>query len=111
MSVEIQQHQGRNLLFGSISVTAGTNTLVAAPADNQRVKMVSYAVVCDAAATVKFTDNDEDLTGAMSFAANGGISASGQASSPWFAAEGGEPLKIVTTGGAVRGHFSYVIEP
>ena len=111
MSVEIQQHQGRNLLFGSISVTAGTNSLVAAQSDNQRVKVCSYAVVCDAAATVKFTDGTDDLTGAMSFATNGGISASGQASSPWFSTGRGRPLSIVTTGGAVRGHFSYVVEP
>ena len=62
------------------------------------------------AATAKFTDSDTDLTGAMSYLANGGIAASGQASSPWFATGPGEPLKIVTTGGAVRGHFSYVIE-
>lgn len=107
---EIESHQGRNLLYGAISVTAGTTQLVAAQDDNQRIKVCSYAVVCDSAATVKFSDGS-DLTGAMSFAANGGISASGQASSPWFATDGGTALSIVTTGGAVRGHFSYVVEP
>lgn len=110
MSVEIQQHQGRNLRYGAISVGAGTTELVAGQPDNQRVKVCSYVVVVSSAGTVKFTDSDEDLTGAMSFAANGGVSASGQASSPWFSTEAGEPLKIVVTADT-RGHFSYVIEP
>ena len=111
MATEIERHQGRRLAFGSISVTAGTTELVAAQAtENLRIKVCSYVLVCDAAATAKFTDSDTDLTGAMSFAANGGIAASGQASSPWFATGANEPLKIVTTGGAVRGHYSYVVE-
>lgn len=110
MSVEIQQHQGRNLLFKPISVSSGTTELVAAQSDNQRIKVCSYVVVTSTAGTVKFTDNDEDLTGAMAFAANGGVSAAGQASSPWFATEPGEPLKIVVTVDT-RGHFSYVVEP
>lgn len=110
MSVEIQQHQGRNLLFGAISVSSGTTELVPAQDDNQRIKVCSYAVVAAASATVKFSDGS-DLTGPMSFAANGGISAAGQASSPWFATDGGAALSIVTTGGNVDGHFSYVVEP
>ena len=110
MSIEIQKHQGRNLLYGSISVTAGTTQLVAGQADNQRIKVCSYAVVASAAATVKFSDGT-DLSGAMSFAANGGIAAAGQASSPWFSTGKGSALSIVTTGGAVEGHFSYVVEP
>ena len=107
---EIQSHQGLPLQYGSISVTAGTTQLVAAPSDNRRVKVCSYAVVADAAATVKFSDGT-DLTGAMSFLANGGIAAAGQASSPWFATGKGLALSIVTTGGAVRGHYSFLVEP
>jgi len=109
MAVEIEQHQGRNLLYGAISVAAGTTQLVAAQSDNQKIKVCSYAVVADAAATVKFSDG-ADLTGAMSFAANGGIAAAGQASSPWFATGKSAALSIITTGGAVRGHYSYVVE-
>lgn len=109
MAVEIEQHQGRNLLFGSISVTAGTTQLVAAQDDNRKIKVCSYALVADAAATVKFSDGT-DLSGAMSFLANGGITCAGQASSPWFATGKSLALSIVTTGGAVRGHYSYVVE-
>lgn len=109
MSVEIQQHQGRNLLFGSISVTSGTTELVAAQSDNRRIKVCSYVVVASGACTVKFSDGS-DLTGAMAVAANGGVAAAGQASSPWFSTDGGAALSIVTTG-TVNGHFSYVVEP
>jgi hypothetical protein len=110
MAVEIEHHQGRNLLFGSVSVTSGTTQLVGAQSDNQKIKVCSYALVADAAATVKFSDGS-DLTGAMSFAANGGIAAAGQASSPWFTTGKALALSIVTTGGAIRGHLSYVVEP
>lgn len=110
MSVEIQKDQGRGLLDGAISVTAGTTQLLAGQSDNKRIRVVSYAVVADAAATVKFSDG-ADLTGAMSFAANGGIVCPGQASSPWFSTGAGNALSIVTTGGAVKGHFAYVVEP
>ena len=108
--VEVESHQGRNLLFGEISVSAGTTQLVAAPSDNQRVKIVTYAVVATAAATVAWTDGTR-TTGAMSFAANGGISCASQASSPLWATNDGAALSIVTTGGDVEGHFSYVVEP
>ena len=111
MSVEIQKDQGRGLLDGGISVTAGTTQLVAGQSDNQRIRVVSYAVVADAAATCKFIDGASLDTGAMSFAANGGIVCAGQASSPWFSTGAGLALSIVTTGAAVRGHFAYVVEP
>lgn len=109
MRVEVEQHQGRNLLFASIAVSSGTTELIPAQDDNRRIKVVSYVVVASSACTVKFSDGS-DLTGAMSFAANGGASAPGQASSPWFATDPGAALSIVTTG-TVNGHFSYVVEP
>ena len=108
--VEVESHQGRNLLFGEISVSAGTTQLVAAPSTSyHRIKVVSYVVVATAAGTAKFSDGS-DLSGAMAFAANGGVSAAGQASSPWFACDAGAALSIVTTA-AMEGHLSYVVEP
>jgi hypothetical protein len=109
MAQAIEFHQGRNLLYASIVAPAGTTALVAAPTDNQRIKVCSYVVVADAAGTCKFSDGS-DLTGAMSFAENGGVAAAGQASSPWFAADPNAPLSIVTTSD-MNGHLSYVVEP
>jgi len=107
---EIEANQGRNLKFASISVSSGTTEIVAAPANSyERIKVCSYVVVADAAGTFKFSDG-ADLTGAMSCAINGGVSAAGQASSPWLAASAGSALSIVTTAG-FKGHLSYVIEP
>lgn len=109
MATGIEQHQGRRLAFGEISVTAGTTQLVAAQTDNQRIKVVSYGVVGTAAATFRWTDGVTS-TGPMSFAANGGIGIVGQASSPLWATGPGRALSVTTTGGAVEGHFSYVVE-
>lgn len=105
----IESNQGRPLYDVAISVASGTNELVAAPTYDQRIRVVSYVVVADTAGTVKFSDG-ADLTGAMSCAANGGVSAAGQASSPWFSCDRGAALSIVTTAG-FKGHLAYVIEP
>ena len=51
--------QGKTLLFGVITQAgAGTTALVSASAAN-KVKLVSYVVVLDAAGSVKFTDGTE----------------------------------------------------
>lgn len=109
--VGIEGGQGRTLYDIEVSVSAGTTELVGAPSAPDRVKVVSYVLVADAAATVKFQSGSTDKSGAMSFAANGGAVVPGQPSSPWFACALGEALNIVTTGGAVNGHLSYILEP
>lgn len=90
----------------AISVGAGTTVLVAGVA-GKRIKVYSYAVVADSAGTCKFSDGT-DLTGAMSFAANGGISCA-PGEDPWLVAASGNDLSIVCTAGT-KGHLSYVIE-
>jgi hypothetical protein len=89
-----------------ISVTAGTTALVSGVA-GKRVKVMSYAVVCTAAGTIKFSDGT-DLTGAMPFALNGGISCP-PGDDPYFSTAAGSGLSIITSG-AVEGHLSYFIE-
>lgn len=91
----------------AISVTVGTTSLVAA-VTGKRIRVLSYAVVCTDAGTVKFSDGT-NLTGAMSFAASGGISCA-PGDDPYFSTAAGNALSIVTSG-AVEGHFSYIIEP
>jgi hypothetical protein len=92
----------------SVAISSnGTATLVTG-VTGKKVKVYSYAVVVDSAGTVKFTGTG-DVTGAMSFAANGGISCA-PGDDPWFQTASGADLAIVSTAPA-RGHLSYVIEP
>lgn len=91
-----------------VSVTSGTSTIVAA-VTGKKIKVYSYALVCTGASTAKWQSNTTDLSGAMSFAANGGISC-GPGTGPYFSTAAGEALKLVTTN-AVEGHVGYVIEP
>ena len=102
--------QGKGLLFAAVSQGgAGTTQLVAA-VTGQRIKVVNYVVVMSAGGTLKFVDGAGDLTGAMALAANGGVSASGEASCPWFQTGVGSALSVTTTGGAAMGHLSYFCE-
>lgn len=103
--------QGRALLFKVIA-QSGPGTTCLVPADaTKRVKVVSYIVVLSDAGTIKFTDSDGDLTGAMPILGNGGISAPGQASSHWFETGIAKALYVVTTGGSALGHLAYFLEP
>lgn len=87
---------------------AGTSTLVAGQS-GKRIYVYSYAVVVDNAGTVKFQNTGgTDLTGAMSFASNGGISCAA-GDDPWFYTAVGSGLDLVVSA-ATRGHLSYVIE-
>lgn len=108
-SVGIQGGQGRTLVYIPISASTGTQTLVAAPTGDRRIKVVSYVIVGFANCTCKFTDNTGDLTGAMDIAQYGGVVAAGQPSVPWFVTHINEPLKIVSTA-AVNGHLAYIVE-
>jgi hypothetical protein len=102
--VEITRGQGHNLHTVPIAVSSGTTQLVAAQ-PGLVISVVSYVVVATTASTVKFSDGS-DLTGAMAFAANGGVAANGMASSPWFWTGAGNALSIVTTA-SVAGHLTY----
>lgn len=56
------------------AASAGNNTIVAA-VSGKEIVVVQFGIVADAAVTVKFQSaaGGTDVTGAMSFAANGGI--------------------------------------
>ena len=102
--VEITRGQGHTLHSIPIAVSSGTTELVAAQ-EGKVISVVSYVVVTATAGTVQFSDG-ADLTGAMSFGANGGVAANGQASSPWFWTAEGSALSIVTSV-AAAGHLTY----
>ncbi len=108
--MEIATGQGHQIQHVAISVNAGTTALVSAPTTGQRIHVYNYVVVSTTAGTVKFTDGTADLTGAMSCAATGGISAPGGPSEVWFSTAPTRPLNIVTSA-AAAGHLSYYIAP
>jgi hypothetical protein len=96
-------------LFAKIDTSTDGGTLVAA-VSGRRIAVLNYAVVADSAVTVTFKSNTTALTGAMSTAANGGVSASGTKDAWLFETASGEALKI-GLGGAVgaRGHLAYIV--
>lgn len=105
--------QGRTLLFASVDVAAGgDNTIVAADAAN-KIKVVSYVLVADAAVTARWKSGaGTNLSGAMSFVANGGVAATDQPSAHLLETAVNQAL-ILNLGGAigVRGHIAYYLEP
>lgn len=84
--------------------TTGDAALVAAD-PNSRIKVVAMFLVCAGAVTVQFKSAATVLTGAMSFAANGGIALSAPVSGdrpvPLFQTAKNEALNI-TLGGNVQ---------
>lgn len=97
----------------SVSVSAassGNNTLVAAVAGKQIV-VTSYFFVCDGAVTAQFQSGagGTALSGAMSFAANGGIVVCDSGSPDgWFATTAGQLLNLNLGGSVgVRGTLNY----
>ncbi len=98
-------------IFAVIDVaSSGDNTLVAA-ISGQKIRVLSYAFLCDAATIVRFESGASGtaLTGQMSFAAMGGISVP---FSPvgHFETVAGDLLNLELDGAnQVSGHITYMI--
>ena len=75
----------------------------------KKIRVLAYALICAGATTVKFqSGGSTDLTGDMSFPANGGISCS-ENKFGWFETVSGEKLNIVLGSAvAVDGHITYL---
>jgi len=97
-------------LYAVINVSSsGDNTLVAA-VTSKVIRVLAYTLVCDNAVAVKFTSGAAGtaLTGAMSFAANGGAT-------PPYCEKGhfqtaSNTALVLNLSGAVgvRGHLTYI---
>lgn len=90
------------------TAASGATTLVAADS-TRRINVVSLAVVASGAVTVQFTGTG-NLTGAMSFASNGGLSLSAPAGGFLFQT-GVNQLLAILLGGAVQvsGFLTYYL--
>lgn len=85
---------------------AGQSQVVACP-DGFKIRLVGYAFTLDAAGTAKFQSGNNDKTGPMTIAANGGV-AVGHVP---FMCNAGEDLNISTTVGLANGHVVYQLIP
>lgn len=97
--------------FGVINTSASGDTQLVATNSTNKIRVVDYTLVCDGAVAVKFTKGSGGtaMTGAMSFAANGGVAKS---FNPWglFETDTTHDLTInLSSAVGVRGHFTYVL--
>ena len=101
-----------SLLFASIDVAlSGDNTIVALDASN-KIKVTDYSIVADAAVAARWKSGaSTNLSGAMSFATNGGIMAAAGAGRWLFETAVNQAL-VLNLGAAVgaRGHVTYFKE-
>lgn len=96
--------------YTPISISASGNNTIVAGVTNKKIRIISYQLVCAEAVTVKFQSgaSGTDLSGAMSFGANGGISTP-ESIKGHFETLSGALLNIVLSSGvAVAGHLTYV---
>lgn len=109
----VDLRRGLTVQFAVISATAsGDNAIVAASVGN-KIKVLQYTLVADSAVVATFRNGTTPITGAMSLAANGGVS------SPFVAAGQGHLFETsvntalnLNLGSAVgvRGHIAYILE-
>lgn len=97
--------------YGVINTSASGDTQLVATDSSHKIRVVDYTLVCDGAVAVKFTKGNSGIamTGAMSFAANGGIA---KGFNPWglFETDTTHDLTInLSAAVGVRGHFTYVL--
>lgn len=107
--------RGQTLAFAPIDVaSSGDNTIVAADG-TRKVKVLSYAIVADAAVSARWKSGaGTSLSGAMSLAANGGL-AEGAGNSPatqWLFETAVNQALVLNLSAAVgaRGRVSYFLE-
>lgn len=86
--------------------TAASNEIVAA-VTSKRIRVISFFLVCSAANTVTWQSATAGLTGAMSLAANGGVSATSETG--LFETDAGEALNLLSgSAQQVSGAVAYI---
>jgi len=109
----VDERRGQTLLFAAIDVAgAGDNQIVAADA-NKKIKVAGYVIVADAAVAARWKRAGTSLSGAMSFAANGGVAAApiAPAGGHWFETALNEALNLnLSAAVGARGHLIYFLE-
>jgi hypothetical protein len=94
--------------FASISVAASGDNSVVAAVSSKKIRVLSYVLVADAAVAVKWRNGTTDISGAMSFAANGGA-APGYCPVGFFETSATAALQLnLSAAVGVRGHLTYI---
>jgi hypothetical protein len=95
-------------------VAAGAgDTAVVAGVAGKRIAVMGYVIVASAAGVnPKWRSNTTDISGAMPFAANGGVVVPLSPDDPWLITAAGETLNLNAAGvGNVGGHVVYEERP
>ncbi len=103
--------EGQQALFATIAITAasGDQTILSA-VSGKKIRVLGYALVTDTASALTWESGGSTaISGAMTFAANGGISAV-PSKWGWVETLSGESLVLnVGTAATVGGHVTYVL--
>lgn len=110
----VDLRRGQTIQFASIDITSlGDNTIVSADG-TRKIKVLSYHLVADAAVGVRWkSGSSTNLSGAMSFAINGGIASAVTSPAQGHLLETAVNQALVlnlSLGVGVRGHMSYFLE-
>jgi len=95
-------------LFASVSVSSSGDNAIVAAVTSKVIRVFSYVLVADGAVAAKWRNGTTDITGPMSFAANGGVSAP---FSPvgHFQTSSNTALNLnLGSAVGVRGHITYI---
>jgi len=94
------------------AISASASADLIALVSDCRIVVLAYTIVVAAAVTVKFqSGGSNDLTGAMSLAANGGISAPFNPAGHFMTAVGAKLNLVLGSSQAVAGHITYIVVP
>lgn len=90
------------------TATLGDNTIVAA-VTGKRLIVLTYTIVTGGAVALRWKSAANSLSGAMSFAANGGVAPAGTVEAPLLQTNPGEAL-VLNLGAAIQtsGHITYI---
>lgn len=102
---------GLGLSFVVISAASSGNNAIVAALASKRIKVISYAFVASGSVSAKWRSANTDLSGAMPFAANGGVALSSTPQAPLFQCAVNEALNLnLSSAVGVYGHLSYIQE-
>lgn len=89
---------------------AGAGNLLVAATAGKRIRVLSYAFVSTGVNAINFLDGATAISGAMAFAANGGISAASGSAYGLLQTTAGNALNLqLSTAAQVSGHLVYVL--
>lgn len=109
----VDPSRGQTILFAKIDCSASGVNIIVAANPSGKIKVLSYFMVADSAVSAKWQSASTDLSGAMSFSANGGIASPvGTPAGGWILeTQSNQALNLFLSGSVgVRGHISYFVE-